>query len=156
MAFYGSGFRYPRSVGEYLVWDHRRLEALLAQSLKLARAGLWPEAVLRFDEYDTGLRHHADVEDVILFPAYEEASGNLPDGPAKLMMEEHHDVRLGLDRLLRAVRGNEMGELQDAFGEFADELEGHHAKEEEILFPSIDTTLDQQQLRALVEKMLLA
>lgn len=146
----------PRTVSEYLNWDHRRMEEILADAMALAQAGNWEEARPRFAEHAIALLHHAFIEDAILFPAYDKATGNLPDGPTALMMQEHHDVRAGIDRIQYAAKERDLDALEDAHAALLDVAAEHHAKEEEILFPSIDETIPQPQLAELVENLLLA
>ncbi|MCZ7607702.1 MAG: DUF2249 domain-containing protein [Planctomycetota bacterium] len=146
----------PRTVCDYLIWDHRRMEEILADALALAQAGNWQEAQARFAEHAVALTHHAFIEDEVLFPAYDEATGNLPDGPTALMMQEHHDVRAGIERIARAAKQRDLEELEDAHDALVDVAAEHHAKEEEILFPGIDETFPQPQLAELVEKLMLA
>lgn len=145
----------PRTVSEYLCWDHRRLEAILADTMGLARAHEWNDARSRMAEYAVGLRHHADIEDRVLFPAYDEATGNLPNGPTDLMLKEHRDVRFSIDALERAISTKELDATEDALGMLLDITEQHHAKEEEILFPGMDEALASLQLTQLVERLLI-
>lgn len=145
----------PRTVSEYLCWDHRRLESILADMMGLARAHEWMDARSRMSEYAVGLRHHADIEDWILFPAYDDATGNLPNSPTALMLTEHRDVRFGIDALERAIKTEDLDATEDALGVLLDVTEQHHAKEEEILFPGMDETLAPLRLTQLVERLLL-
>ena len=146
----------PRTVSEYLCWDHRRLEELMAAGIALASAGDWEPALQRFAEHRVGLTHHADIEDAILFPAYDAATGCLPDGPTKLMLEEHHGVRNGLADVAAAAKAHDLESLSDAHLRLSDILSEHHAQEEEILFPTMDESFEPKQLTGLIEKLLLA
>ncbi|MCB9896167.1 MAG: DUF2249 domain-containing protein [Planctomycetes bacterium] len=154
--FVGRAELAPRSVSEYLCWDHRRLEELMAGGMALATAGDWEPALRRFAEHRVGLTHHADIEDAILFPAYDVATGKLPDGPTKLMFEEHHGVRNGLADVAAAAKAHDLEALSDAHLRLSDILSEHHAQEEEILFPTMDEALEPKQLTGLIEKLLLA
>ncbi|MBZ0136825.1 MAG: DUF2249 domain-containing protein [Planctomycetes bacterium] len=145
----------PRTVTEYLCWDHRRLEAILSDTMALTRAAQWQDANSRMAEYAVGLRHHADIEEVILFTAYDDVSGNLPNGPTALMLTEHRDVRFGIDALERAIAAGDLDATEDALATLMDVTEQHHAKEEEILFPSMDESVAPESLTQLVERLLL-
>lgn len=153
--FAGRNPAQTRTVSEYLCWDHRRLESILADTMALARAGQWSEARPRMAEYAVGLRHHADIEDRILFAAYDQATGNLPNGPIELMLAEHRDVRFGIDALERAIGAQDLDATEEALGVLLNVTEQHHAKEEEILFPCMDETLGTLQLAQLVERLLI-
>lgn len=142
----------PRTVSEYLCWDHRRMEELLTDAMGLARHGDWEGARTRTHEYAVGLRRHADIEDITLFPAYLEATNDLQ--PIELMLSEHHDVRFGIDALERAVRARDLDSAEDALARLLEVTEQHHAKEEELLFPGMDDALDPDQRTKLVERLL--
>ena len=154
--FIGRDPSAQRSVSEYLGWDHRRLEELMAAGIAAATAGDWDGAVGLFAEHRVGLTHHADIEDAILFPAYDDVTGNLPEGPTKLMLEEHHGVRNGLADVAAAVKARNMDELSDAHEQLIGMLTEHHAQEEEILFPTMDETFEPVKLTSLIEQLLLA
>lgn len=146
----------PRSVTGYLVWDHRRMEKLLDQTLAAAVSARWEDAQLHAAQYATALRRHADLEDEVLFPAYESACGGFGDGPTAHMRTEHVEVRAGIDKLLRAVSARDASAVRDADETLRRVAIEHHAKEEEILFPSIDETFPQPELDALVQRLLMA
>lgn len=146
----------PRTVTEYLVWDHRRLEDILSETLELAGSGNWSHAQAHFTDYAVGLRHHADYEDHILFPEYDRLAGGLGDGLIELMMKEHVDIRRGIDALLLAANGRDRDEFDAEHASLTDLASEHHAKEEEILLPSVDAALDAAGREVLVQRMLLA
>ncbi|MCA8936234.1 MAG: hemerythrin domain-containing protein [Planctomycetes bacterium] len=154
--FTGRDAEAARTVSDYLGWDHRRLEELMAAGMAAASAGDWQSASELFAEHRTGLTHHADIEDALLFPAYDGATGNMPNGPTQLMVEEHRGVRNGLADVAAAVKACNMDELTDAHLRLSDLLAEHHAQEEEILFPTMDETIPPEQLSQLIEKLLVA
>lgn len=145
-----------RTVSEFLGWDHRRLEDLFAAGMTAANADDWDTAQARLAEHRVGLLHHADIEDAILFPAYNDATGNMPGGPTEMMIEEHRGVRTELANIAGAVKDQNAEDLADAHQRLDDVLTQHHAQEEEILFPSMDETFPADQLNQLIEKLLLA
>lgn len=154
--FTGRDAGASRTVCDYLGWDHRRLEELMAAGMTAASAGDWERASKTFAEHRVGLTHHADIEDAILFPAYDGVTGNLPNGPTQLMVDEHRGVRNGLADVAAAVKACNFDELTDAHLRLSDILTEHHAQEEEILFPTMDETFPPEQLNQLIEKLLVA
>lgn len=143
-----------RTVSGYLGWDHRRMEELLHAGAAAANAGDWPEATRLAGFYATALRRHADLEDEVLFPAYEQACGGFGDGPTAHMRDEHVEVRRGIDQLLRAVAARDAAAVADAREYMQQAAIEHHAKEEEILFPAIDELFPADALDALVRRLM--
>lgn len=146
----------PRTVSGYLCWDHRRMEALLQTATAQARSGNWAEARQGLEAYADALLHHADIEDEVLFPAYDRLSGGMADSPTAMMRHEHTEVRAALHDLTRAASAQEWTALDAALARLEAVVVEHHAKEEEILFPGIDETLDPVKREQLVEQLLLA
>src|SRR5690606_39689897 len=120
-----------------------------------AQAANWPEATRLAGCYATALRRHADLEDEVLFPAYEQACGGFGDGPTAHMREEHVEVRRGIDQLLRAVTARDAAAVAAARDFMQQAAIEHHAKEEEILFPAVDATFDEARLDALVRNLMM-
>lgn len=146
----------PRTISGYLCWDHRRMEDLLHEGTRSAREGKWPQARATLEAYAEALLRHADIEDAILFPAYEKHSGGLADSPTAMMRHEHVEVRAALSDLRQAARASDLSALESALARLGAVVVEHHAKEEEILFPGMDETLDPAACEALVEQLLLA
>ena len=71
----------PRGVSEYLQGDHARLDRLLAEAQRDAAAGSFELARESFAGFQCGLSWHIDVEEQVLFPVFEEATGNTGGGP---------------------------------------------------------------------------
>lgn len=146
----------PRTVTDYLVWDHRRMEKLLEEAQTAASSGRWEDAHLLASRYATALRRHADLEDEVLFPAYEKACGGFGDGPTAHMRDEHVQIRRGIDSLLLAVQARDAAAVGDADELLRRVAIEHHTKEEEILFPSVDEAFSRPELDALVLRLLFA
>src|SRR5262245_47409080 len=60
-----------REVTELLMTDHARLDAILAESVRLAGAAQFEEARRSFSEFTCGLTRHIAMEETILFPVFE-------------------------------------------------------------------------------------
>lgn len=146
----------PRTIAGYLCWDHRRMEDLLHEGTQAARASQWAQARVSLDFYADALLRHADIEDAILFPAYEQLSGGLADSPTAMMRHEHTEVRAAVHDLARAAREAQLAALEAALARLGAVVVEHHTKEEEILFPSMDESMEPAAREALVEQLLLA
>jgi iron-sulfur cluster repair protein YtfE (RIC family) len=145
----------PRSVTAYLAWDHDRLDALIEQALAHAREGRWPEAAAQLEIFRHGLFRHADLEDAVLFPAFEERSGLHHGGPTEVMRREHLEIKEAVNRMLKAARARDPDALQQWHANLLGVLVEHNMKEEEILYPGTDQLLDEAARETLVERLLL-
>jgi iron-sulfur cluster repair protein YtfE (RIC family) len=144
------------STMDYLQADHRRLDALMGGCEAMFEAGDVNGARAAFSEFREGLTRHIKIEEGLLFPEFEAASGlSREGGPTGVMRYEHAEIL----RLLDIIR-----ELFDALQPVADEFERlrsslvallheHNMKEERILYPMTDRMVPPQQLRELCRKI---
>lgn len=143
----------PSSVTEYLEHDHRRLDALFEASLDLAETTGCAEAQGSFREFALGLSRHIDVEEQVLFPAFERLAGST-NGPTAVMRAEHGEIRRCLDTIVRSVEAQDRPRLKSACDALLRVLSAHNMKEEAILYPMTDRWISGvQERRELVQRL---
>lgn len=126
-----------RNVTEYLEGDHVRLGAILEEVERLAGAGAFPEAGLRFAEFACGLGRHIVAEETILFPAVEKTTG-MAGGPTTVMREEHVEIRRRMDGVAAELEARNVTGAGRAIAALTEVLSMHNMKEEEVLYPMAD------------------
>jgi uncharacterized protein (DUF2249 family)/hemerythrin-like domain-containing protein len=144
--------RGPRGVMRYLAWDHDRLDALLNEAVRLARADQWREVHALIVDFRTGLFRHIEVEEKDLFPAFERIA---EDGPTTVMRHEHEAIRESVEDILSATVNRHLDDFERFHADLLGVLIEHNMKEENILYPLTDRGLDDDARRALVEQMML-
>lgn len=142
-----------RAVTEFLEADHRRLDAIVVGVRRHMAEGAFQRAGERFAEFVCGLNRHIDIEEQILFPAFEKATG-MAGGPTVVMRHEHVEIRRHMGEATAALRAGDAS----AAGEAIDALEGvlgeHNMKEEQILYPMADKSAGDDRARDdLVKRM---
>lgn len=143
------------SVAAYLAWDHDRLDALLAGYRESIQAGRGKEARDLFSEFRTGLLRHIRMEEKVLFPAFEQATGMGQQGPTAMMRQEHLEIQRLLEEMILNLsdpRGKGE-ELEDLHRRLLHVLAEHNAKEEHVVYPLTDRHLLAQDRDALIRKM---
>ncbi len=117
--------------------DHHHCDELFAAAEQAVEAEQWPQAESAHQRFIDAMEQHLKAEEELLFPAFEEASGNSM-GPTAVMRHEHEQMRA-----LFAQMGQALGEqgAEDYLG--ASEtllilMQQHNAKEEQILYPMFD------------------
>ena len=158
----GPSERRARGVMEYLAWDHDRLDELVAEVTAAARPGKWRDAAKRFAEFRHGLLRHIRMEEDLLFPLFEKRTG-LPrdEGPTAVMREEHGEIQALLGEIGKIVERGSEGHadesrraLERPLRALLDLLVEHNLKEEQVLYPSLDHMLSEDERDALVRKMM--
>jgi iron-sulfur cluster repair protein YtfE (RIC family) len=146
---------HPSTVMGYLSTDHRRLDGIMEECSALAQKGDMAAAAKRFAMFHEGLARHIRIEEELLFPEFEKATGLSEGGPTGVMRHEHLEIR----RLMASL-----GELFSAPAPTAAEFEAirsalyallheHNVKEERILYPMTDRLVPPKQRDDLVAKM---
>ena len=137
-----SSFRFPRmsSIGSVLTPEHNRCDELFATAENAVAAGDWENAPACFDEFRTATERHFQVEEEMLFPAFEMRTGSR-SGPTQIMREEHRQIRDLLGRMRvdidRCDAEDYLGRAETLFTL----MRQHNIKEEQILYRLADQAL---------------
>src|SRR3990172_7324825 len=95
------------TITEYLSADHQRCDNLFVEAEAAAAQKKDLAAVrARFAAFHQAMVHHLTMEENIMFPAVEEATGNYMSGPTRVMRMEHGQMR-GLFEDIEAALGAE-------------------------------------------------
>ncbi len=143
-----------RTVTDYLGWDHDRLDGMLERALGHAREGDWSSVRVLLEDFRHGLFRHIEIEEGILFPAFEEATGMFERGPTMVMRHEHLDIKVAVDGMVCGAKDGDLDEVTRCRTVLLGVLSDHNAKEEQILYPQTDRMLDERALGELVVKLL--
>lgn len=130
----------PRSVTRYLQSDHERLDAIVPEVVRLANEGSFAEARQRFGEFSCGLGWHIDVEEQVLFPAFEGLTG-MTRGPTTVMRAEHVEIRERMQHVTDALASGDASATVAGLGALTAALGSHNVKEEQMLYPMTDRAL---------------
>lgn len=136
-----------RAVTECLMTDHRRLDAILAEVESLVVAGHDEAAGHRFTEFACGLNRHIEMEETVLFPVFESATGTASGGPTEVMRQEHAAIRGCMTAVAAAIRGGDAGAFRSAVMGLRETLGPHNVKEENILYPMTDSAVGGERAR---------
>ncbi len=120
--------------------DHDRLDELLKEFQAFKRID-YPKAKEFFKEFRTGLRRHIVWEEEILFPLFEQKTGFTEGGPTHVMRLEHRLIGRYLEALHEKVRiQNPESDEEEKL--LLSALAVHNQKEESILYPAIDHSVN--------------
>jgi hemerythrin-like domain-containing protein len=139
------------SIKTYYEKDHDRLDELF-KDFQGHKSKDFPRAKNSFKEFMFGLQRHIVWEENIIFPIFEQKTGMIEHGPTNVMRMEHRQIKQLLDSLHEKVR------KQDTASEKEEEmllsvLTLHNLKEENILYPSIDNVLSNEERKSVFLKM---
>ena len=114
--------------------DHRSCDGLWAAVEEAAEGGDTAKIADAWKRFEAAMRRHFDMEEQVLFPAFEHASG-MQGGPTMVMRMEHQQMRGVLDQMAAAAERGEWDTIVDQGDTLLMLIQQHNAKEEGILYP---------------------
>ena len=131
--------------------EHRMCDEHFAKAEEAVNSGDFKEAFKHFEEFMVETLKHFNKEEEILFPRFEEVTGNT-EGPTKVMRYEHNQVRGLLEQLKDAIDKEDKNRFFSVADTIMILLQQHNMKEEQMLYAMCDRVLASQADK-LVEKM---
>lgn len=139
------------SVRDFLGDDHYRCDDLFALAEQQVSDGAWEKARTSHDAFIHAVEHHFAMEESVLFPAFEEASGS-EMGPTAVMRHEHGQMRQLFSAMEEALQQHNSNDYLGNSETLLILMRQHNAKEEQILYPMCDRMLE-PQLPELLQRM---
>jgi iron-sulfur cluster repair protein YtfE (RIC family) len=127
------------TVTEHYGHDHTRLDDLLEQVEILNETNVAAARPI-FAEFKAGLERHIGWEEEILFPIFESRTGMRDGGPTAVMRWEHTMIK---DFLLKIhdCLARQQKTLKENVRGLHGLLQMHNHKEENILYPALDSMI---------------
>ena len=120
--------------------DHRACDARWA-AVEAAVAGHdTAAAATAWQEFDRLMRRHFEMEEQVLFPAFEHATG-MTAGPTMVMRMEHQQMRGLLGQMGGSATSGDWEAVVDQGDTLLMLIQQHNAKEEAIVYPMADQHL---------------
>ena len=127
------------SFTEYLGDDHHRCDELFAAA-EQAVAQQGPQALDAHGAFITAMERHFGIEEELLFPAFEAASGSSM-GPTAVMRHEHEQMRQLFADMDAALQASQADDYLGARETLLILMQQHNAKEEQMLYPMTEHVL---------------
>jgi hemerythrin-like domain-containing protein len=119
---------------------HRQCDESFAAVEQAVDAADWSKASAEFSRFAEAMLRHFDVEETVLFPAFEERTG-MTRGPTAVMRSEHAQIRELMDAASAAIEAHDA----DDYTGYAETMhimtQQHNMKEENVLYPMCDQHL---------------
>ena len=123
--------------------DHRECDDAWAALEAAASATDQAKAGTLLPVFSARLLHHLEMEEKILFPAFEAATG-MRGGPTNVMRSEHTQMRAVLTEMERRMSTGDLDGLLDQGDTLLMLIQQHNAKEEGMLYPMAEQALGEQ------------
>lgn len=143
------------TITSFLTHDHRLADELFADARQHAARCEWAECSRKFAEFRAALESHMKLEEDVLFPAFEQATG-MDGGPTAVMRSEHREMLQQLDALASAITTGNRDGFDGVAQSFLHILDAHSMKEEKILYPMCDrlvSALNADELKRTLDRI---
>lgn len=129
-----------QTISDYLSADHQRCDALFADAEAAAASGQLAGAQAGFAAFRQAMLHHLAMEETVLFPAFDQVSGN-GMGPTRMMRMEHEQMRELFAQMDDALAAGNIRTFAGVAETLLILMQQHNLKEEQILYPMTDRAL---------------
>ncbi len=129
-------------IKSFLTTDHRTCDAYFSQMENSANAGSLADALAMYTKFSDAIEHHFQMEERVMFPAFEQKTG-MTQGPTEVMRMEHQQLRSLLKQLGDAIDNDDRSKFFGLTETLMIMMQQHNMKEEQMLY-----TMAQQHLSA--------
>ncbi len=129
-----------KNIQEHLKTDHQRCDGFFVETEQLVADGDWAAAKKSFEIFSQAMEHHFAMEEKVLFPDFERASGSTA-GPSQVMRMEHQQIRELLTGMAAATAEKNRDDFLGTAETLLILMQQHNAKEEQMLYPMCDNLL---------------
>lgn len=137
------------SIAEFFEKDHREIDAIFEKlSFRDQKADLF-----LFQEFDRRLERHINWEENILFPSIGAVNPMMEQGPVRVMKMEHDAIRQSKAKASEAFLHGDMTSAKEHCDAVLQVLGQHNMKEEHILYPACDQSLDRVAVSDIFSKL---
>jgi len=125
----------------FFAQDHRDCDARWADVEELLDSEDMETARPAWGKFEAGMRRHFQMEEEVLFPAFESRSGMGGGGPTAMMRMEHQQMRGLLEQIGTAMEAGDAQEAMDIGDTLLMMIQQHNMKEEGMLYPMAENML---------------
>lgn len=128
------------TISSFLETDHASCDQSLSDVEEAVEREDWARARRLMADFEAALHRHFAMEEEVLFPAFEQATG-MTSGPTAVMRAEHRQLRDIVAEASAALQAHD----RDGFCAAAETMQilmgQHNLKEEGVLYPAADRML---------------
>lgn len=139
------------TISSYMQDDHVLIDGIAERAVAAAAARDWDGFARDGTQFLRRLRRHIEMEERLLFPAFEERTGMTAGGPSVQMRVEHEQMQPILQRMEAALVARDATGFQLSTKALFDILVPHNQKEEQMMYPMLDEAMGAEAVALLGE-----
>ncbi|MDD2640288.1 MAG: hemerythrin domain-containing protein [Sulfurimonadaceae bacterium] len=139
------------TISSFLTKDHRACDEVFAQMENEVASENWANANKKFEEFRGDLEHHFNMEEQVMFPAFEQQTGMM-GGPTAMMRMEHEQMRNVVEQMKKDLDEKNKNHFFGLSESLMMIIQQHNMKEEQMLYAMADNHLGASSAQV-VQKM---
>lgn len=128
------------SIQEFMTQHHKACDNLLVEAEAVLADKDWSLFATLWAQFETETLRHFDLEEQILFPAFEEQTG-MTAGPTMVMRHEHAQIKAMFEQMASAIEQQDIERAMGSSESIMIFIQQHNMKEEQMLYPMTDNHL---------------
>jgi len=125
------------TITESMGADHRRCDALFSEAESQVAKGEWSDGERKYIDFREAMEHHFGMEESVLFPDFEQRTGQAM-GPTQMMRMEHIQMRQLFADMEQALTTRDKERYLGLAETLLMIMQQHNMKEERMLYPMTD------------------
>jgi hemerythrin-like domain-containing protein len=127
------------NIKDFMTQDHRDCDEIFVE-MENAVVSKGQDVLVKFEAFYDALTNHFKMEEMVLFPAFEQETG-MSEGPTKVMVMEHEQMRELLSKMSKAIEGGDNDKFFGLSETLMILMQQHNMKEEQMLYPMAEQRL---------------
>ena len=128
------------TISSFLTTDHRACDEDFANLENAVASQNWEKSQEQLNKFISDLTHHFSMEEKVMFPAFEDATG-MTQGPTMVMRIEHEQMKQLLNSLQEDVNKKDKDHFFGVSESLMMLMQQHNMKEEQMLYKMADMHL---------------
>ncbi|MGB5966214.1 MAG: hemerythrin domain-containing protein [Sulfurimonadaceae bacterium] len=143
------------NIKEYMTKDHRHCDDTFAAMEQKANSEGLAAAKELYSQMAEEIEHHFQMEERVIFPAFEEKTG-MTQGPTQMMRMEHTQMRSLIEEIGEAIASDNKERFFGLTETMMIMVQQHNMKEEQMLYTMVQQHLsaDAEQIIMMMESMI--
>lgn len=125
------------NITSYMSADHQSCDDAFVEFENRLPKQDWPQLNSLWQVFSNHLNTHLLMEESVLFPAFEQATGSTA-GPTSVMRMEHEQMRALMNDMQSALQSKDCSSCQGIAETLMFLIQQHNMKEEHMLYPMAD------------------
>lgn len=129
------------NITSFMTSEHRNCDDAFVNFENIITTKNWIELNKNWQIFSRKLIHHFEMEERVLFPTFESATG-ITNGPTMVMRSEHQQMRNLIEEIENALANQDEQQCQGIAETLMMMIQQHNMKEEQMLYPMSDQHTD--------------